>query len=390
MNKKNQIWYFDFIMGVTIFTLILIIAFKFVTSNFYIPGKETNNVLSEAEKLSETLLTMGIPTNWTEDTVLIPGVVDKGNILNTTKLQYLINLTNKNSNKVKNLFGIKSDFLVYFEDKEGNVLWGFDNYKGNDTLENGLIAYYKLNNNDFSDELGNIDLLNSGTTNTAGIIGDGRESNGAGFLEAPDYDDFDVTGDLTISFWYSPNGQDDGEYIFMDDGWGIREEATASHGCSAGHKIAFVLVGKATVCNDGWTLNDSIYQHIAITHDSTTNEFKYYKNGVLGDTDINTNTLNVGSNGLHILSTTSESLIIDGKIDEIGIWNRALDLNEIGRLYNSGNGLAYPFATAQNLSSINDVKASNPEKLIALTRYVVYKHDGISEIIAMKVVLWQE
>jgi len=33
----------------------------------------------------------------------------------------------------------------------------------------------------------------------------------------------------------------------------------------------------------------------------------------------------------------------DGYIDEVGIWNRALNSTEVAELYNSGDGLPYPF-----------------------------------------------
>ena len=36
----------------------------------------------------------------------------------------------------------------------------------------------------------------------------------------------------------------------------------------------------------------------------------------------------------------------DGKFDEVGIWNKRLTQSEITSLYNSGNGLAYPFSTS--------------------------------------------
>jgi len=35
---------------------------------------------------------------------------------------------------------------------------------------------------------------------------------------------------------------------------------------------------------------------------------------------------------------------MDGSLDEIGVWNRALSDEEVAQLYNGGNGLAYPFA----------------------------------------------
>ena len=37
-----------------------------------------------------------------------------------------------------------------------------------------------------------------------------------------------------------------------------------------------------------------------------------------------------------------------GKIDEVGIWNRALSQDEITKLYNNGNGLSYPFSSTNS------------------------------------------
>lgn len=39
----------------------------------------------------------------------------------------------------------------------------------------------------------------------------------------------------------------------------------------------------------------------------------------------------------------------DGIIDEVGIWHRALSTSELSMLYNSGDGLAYPFSTGGSL-----------------------------------------
>jgi len=38
---------------------------------------------------------------------------------------------------------------------------------------------------------------------------------------------------------------------------------------------------------------------------------------------------------------------LTGKIDEVGIWSRALNSTEITELYNSGDGFAYPFKGPQ-------------------------------------------
>lgn len=54
---------------------------------------------------------------------------------------------------------------------------------------------------------------------------------------------------------------------------------------------------------------------------------------------------------------------INGRVDEFGVWNRALSSTEISTLYNSGNGLTYPFTTTSNKTlnslAIASVKTSN-------------------------------
>jgi hypothetical protein len=40
--------------------------------------------------------------------------------------------------------------------------------------------------------------------------------------------------------------------------------------------------------------------------------------------------------------------------------------------------------------SPNDIGNIDPKDIITITRYLVYKHDDIAEVIAMKVVVWQE
>lgn len=40
----------------------------------------------------------------------------------------------------------------------------------------------------------------------------------------------------------------------------------------------------------------------------------------------------------------------DGKIDEVWVWSRVLSTSEISQLYNSWNGLSYPFASTTNSS----------------------------------------
>jgi len=118
---KSQLWYFDFILGLTIFTLILLVSYRYIGNSYVISGKDVNSVMSESNKLSETLMTSGLPTNWTQDNVVSIGIVTD-NVLNITKLDQFKNMTNSDYTNVKNMFGLRSEFIVFFHDKDGNLL----------------------------------------------------------------------------------------------------------------------------------------------------------------------------------------------------------------------------------------------------------------------------
>ena len=69
---------------------------------------------------------------------------------------------------------------------------------------------------------------------------------------------------------------------------------------------------------------------------------RFYVNGHLEDTNAQTGTLKVntedyyiGMNNLYV----PQSFI--GRIDEVGVWEKALTQTKITALYNSGNGLTY-------------------------------------------------
>jgi len=116
LKTKSQIWYMDFIIALSMFTLFMIFSFKYITDTTIIQGKETHFMLDEADSLSEALMTEGIPSNWTVDYVITPGIISN-NQLNLTKLENLANLTNEDYDNVRNIFSMTSDFIIYFQNK---------------------------------------------------------------------------------------------------------------------------------------------------------------------------------------------------------------------------------------------------------------------------------
>lgn len=85
--------------------------------------------------------------------------------------------------------------------------------------------------------------------------------------------------------------------------------------------------------------------HYILTYDSSSKEKIIYRNGInVGNaTASHGNTLYTGTyleiGRLDSLASQSKSIYVD----ELGVWNKILDVNEGSQLYNNGAGLTYPF-----------------------------------------------
>jgi hypothetical protein len=121
-NKKAQIWYMDLVIAIGIFVVILIITFRFISTDYVSTEKKGTETFFETEKLSEYLLSPGIPERWNESSVVIIGITSGENVLNISKLEMLKDLTNNDYEHTKFGFGFNSEFLIYFVNKEGVLL----------------------------------------------------------------------------------------------------------------------------------------------------------------------------------------------------------------------------------------------------------------------------
>ena len=119
--RKAQLWYFDFIVGATIFLLSIVIALRYVTTDYYIKIRESNILVDEANRLSSSLMTTGIPNNWTRENVVSIGIANEDKSINLSKLEELKEIDNDYL-KLKSLIGIKNDFMISFENSEGEAI----------------------------------------------------------------------------------------------------------------------------------------------------------------------------------------------------------------------------------------------------------------------------
>ncbi len=216
------------------------------------------------------------------------------------------------------------------------------------TLNQGLISYWNFEETGGAvvDRVNGIHngTNNGATTQSIGIIGNSYDFDGIGdYIEVAHHPNFEFgTNDFTISGWYKTNNINTptgpiGKLSAGTSGWEI------NFGVSPG-KISYYLPGTSHVQSTN-NFNPNIWHYVVLIIDQP-NEVKLYVDGnleassyVAGIGSLSTNAfLTIGSP--YYLPPTGNGFF-NGRIDEIGIWNRALSAQEVSALYNNGSGLSY-------------------------------------------------
>ncbi|MCX6355643.1 MAG: LamG domain-containing protein [Candidatus Aureabacteria bacterium] len=214
------------------------------------------------------------------------------------------------------------------------------------SLYGGLISYYKFDESSGSSAsesvLGTYNLTTiSSPSWVAGKIGNALE-----FYGTADYAYRADTGlplgsnARSVSLWVYLNG--DASYgQFLAYGTHTNSNFYGSRvGATTTNKLSFMAHGGSYDWDNITTLSPSQWYHVVLKYNGTTLE--YFVNGTSAGTA--SRTLNTVSDGTFSVGAKESNGIYDsffkGKIDELGIWNRALSPSEISELWNSGSGKA--------------------------------------------------
>jgi hypothetical protein len=238
---------------------------------------------------------------------------------------------------------------------------------------NGLVGWWPFNGN-ANDESGN---GNNGTVNGATLTSDRNGiANMAYSFDGVNDKISSINPNLnnvySISFWYYLNTNDFQYPIGFGinnlntsdayKGYGIGYSSTAPPCLGLNSSKIFVYDAVST-CNT-WLESTSIsniqiWQNIVIT--KINNLTKIYKNGVF---DISSSNLSLqGINNLCFGARSDNFAFFNGKLDDIGIWNRALTQQEITNLYNGVYNLPveltkFSATCSENTTNINWQTAS--------------------------------
>jgi hypothetical protein len=207
---------------------------------------------------------------------------------------------------------------------------------------NGLIAYYPFNGNanDVSGN-GNNGIINGNVTLTTDRLENLNSSYRwvSSNFNSNDYINIgylsnNITNKITISTWVLLDCAQDNHRIISSGEQGLMCYQVQNNLIKL--KASYDAAGGIWPSNQ--FINKTIWHQIVFTADATTGISKFYIDGLLTDTvagtgggTLSTDIWNIGRKSISAFDGFC------GKIDEIGIWNRALTQEEITNLYTADN-----------------------------------------------------
>lgn len=222
---------------------------------------------------------------------------------------------------------------------------------------NGLVGYWPFNGNanDVSTNANN--GTNNGailTTDRFGNVNSAYSFNGTShYIKVLDNNSLDLTQNLTLSSWIEPNSLNN-EQAILGKGTNIGHTWYALHHNVLNPKKTGIslqnLPAVSTCFINSSQLSINNWNHLLATYNGS--ELKLYLNGVL----VNTTTKNIqlmpnSLTDLFIGCELNNFRFFNGKLDDIGIWNRALTTDEISNLYNAN--ICYQSVTVTDTLVIN-------------------------------------
>lgn len=129
MKKKSQVWVIDLIVGLFIFLAGALLFFRYANAND--SDTSIDGVYSQAKTISDYLISEGYPTDWNQTNVIRLGLTTGDHVLDIDKLKEFTNMTKTDYDNVKTTLVSKGDFVIYFENKNGELLNLSEQFIGN-------------------------------------------------------------------------------------------------------------------------------------------------------------------------------------------------------------------------------------------------------------------
>lgn len=117
-STKGQALSIDFIFASVLFLLLVVFFFVHFNS-VQKPDYLLSELQQEAVSISNILMSEGVPGNWSEDTVILPGITDGSYRLDEDKWSILAGI---NVTEQRTLLGVKHNFLILLQNESGCLI----------------------------------------------------------------------------------------------------------------------------------------------------------------------------------------------------------------------------------------------------------------------------
>jgi len=197
-------------------------------------------------------------------------------------------------------------------------------------LQKGLVSYFNFDDN-LKDQKGYAgDGVPTGNpTFTAGKIGKALTLNGTNQKVLFTANPAQSPNGITTACWMNVSSVQDGIYRWVFR-FSDKNSNFGSLQINQGDKIIFLTSSQAS--NPESTYASQTWMHVVLTFDG--NSSKLYINGVLKSNYDEPASLSAYFNSLNIGYNSASNRYLQGSIDELYIYNRALSQAEVTQLYN--------------------------------------------------------
>jgi hypothetical protein len=213
---------------------------------------------------------------------------------------------------------------------------------------NGLVGWWPFNGN-ANDESGN---GNNGTIYGASLSTDRNNYSNAAYnfngssnyILIPNNNNLN-SNYITISIWFNTSSKSFGSLIYKTNSSAINEQYSCVVNYPTNDNTIW-SIKNGNNCNKpgmGWqstnlnsNISDGNWHQLILTYNgSVSNIFLDQK--LVSISSFNSSVIDVCGGDINIGKGYNSVYMFNGKIDDIGIWNRALDSNEVKLLYNGCN-----------------------------------------------------
>ncbi len=226
----------------------------------------------------------------------------------------------------------------------------------NNTLLSGLISAWRFENN-LVDSVNAFNGTGINVTYEAGKVGQavkliGSTSSIRNIGTTSTYSFVHTTGVFSVNLWVKPTD------LVHEGGLVNNNAGSAARGFlidKVGSNLLVVIYQNSNSAfvilkNTAGFFTDTNWCMVTVVGTGT--HLLIYKNGVLNSTTAYTLAFPVGASPYTLaLGGFPDTTLyrLNGLLDAVLIYNRAINVSEVTQLYNSGNGLAYPYSGLQKM-----------------------------------------